>query len=303
MNKKALIIGYGSIGRRHTSVLQSLSVDVSLVTRQIVADLGCFPTITSAFQSSYYDLVVIASPTMQHYLNILELVKLDYDGTVLCEKPLFTKKAELPTIKFTLFVGYNLRFSKLLNTLKSEINGQKIINILANVGQYLPSWRPTQDYRQSYSADKKQGGGVLRDLSHELDYITWLGADVDTIVAAGGKYSNLDIDCEDIVSIIMNGKALISINMNYVFHSPIRHLMVTTDTNTYFLDFINGILRKNNVTFAEQENDVGLSYTKMHEALLKQDESNLCNLQQGLNIMALIEKIENTITNQWWEKI
>ena len=39
---------------------------------------------------------------------------------------------------------------------------------------FLPDWRKNIAYSKSYSSIKKQGGGVLLDLSHELDYATYL---------------------------------------------------------------------------------------------------------------------------------
>ena len=36
---------------------------------------------------------------------------------------------------------------------------------------FLPNWRSNRDYRKSSSLKKVEGGGVLLELSHEIDYI------------------------------------------------------------------------------------------------------------------------------------
>ncbi|MFX7793064.1 Gfo/Idh/MocA family oxidoreductase, partial [Acinetobacter baumannii] len=49
-----------------------------------------------------------------------------------------------------------------------------LYNAFIEIGQYLPDWRPTKDYRETVSAKTELGGGVLLELSHELDYAQWI---------------------------------------------------------------------------------------------------------------------------------
>ena len=71
------------------------------------------------------------------------------------------------------------------------------------VGQYLPDWRPHSDYREGVSAQKNLGGGALLELSHELDYATWLFGMPDHVMCSSGKLSDLEIDVEDSACIIL----------------------------------------------------------------------------------------------------
>ena len=48
----------------------------------------------------------------------------------------------------------------------------------AEYGQYLPAWRPSRDYRETYTAQSAQGGGILLDASHEIDYVRWIGGEI-----------------------------------------------------------------------------------------------------------------------------
>ena len=79
--------------------------------------------------------------------------------------------------KSILMVGYNLRhmksLSKFREILKKKIIG-KILSVRSEVGQYLPSWRINSDYKKSVSAREELGGGVLLELSHDIDYLVWL---------------------------------------------------------------------------------------------------------------------------------
>ena len=93
---------------------------------------------------------------------------------VLVEKPLFSKPNKINIKKNKYYVGYNLRFNPIINFLKKKIKSKKIWSVNIFCGSYLPNWRNNIDYRKSSSAKKHLGGGVLLDLSHELDYVQWL---------------------------------------------------------------------------------------------------------------------------------
>ena len=175
--KKCLVIGYGSIGRRHTEVLQSLGHEVSVVSGHLQnSDLAVFGDIRSAYVGRQFDYVVIASETSAHADTLKHLLHAAGRQTVcLVEKPLWAfpeQHINLDGVKIA--VGYVLRAHPLLRTVKNILKNKKIYSCRASCGQYLPDWRPDSDYRKCYSAEKKRGGGVLRDLSHELDYMQML---------------------------------------------------------------------------------------------------------------------------------
>ena len=92
-------------------------------------------------------------------------------------------------------IAYNLRFHPGLLKLRDLIQtGElgRVFWVRAEAGQYLPDWRPSQDYRQSYTARRDLGGGILLDGSHEIDYLMWLlGKPVD-VFCRSGKVSALD---------------------------------------------------------------------------------------------------------------
>jgi predicted dehydrogenase len=65
------------------------------------------------------------------------------------------------------------------------------------VGNYLPSMRPGRDYRALYAAQRSEGGGVVLDAVHEIDYLSWLFGKVTNVTCRAEKLSELDIDVED----------------------------------------------------------------------------------------------------------
>ena len=80
--------------------------------------------------------------------------------------------------------------------------------------------------------NKSLGGGVLLELSHELDYLQWLFGDIVNISAKLRHHSKLKIDVEDTAYINLdisqkNKKNLISASLNLDF---VRHDLTRTCT-------------------------------------------------------------------------
>ena len=186
-----LIVGTGSIGRRHIFHLSNLlnNPDFSIVRRSGVHD-DFSKSINANIVSSLSDLscapdiFIIASPSAHHFQYIHQ--GLDRCIPMYIEKPLVSSRADLislqeiikskPELPITQ-CGCNLRFLPSLQNLKSLIaNGHvgRIVRASFESGQWLPDWRPDQDYRSSYSANPYEGGGVCLDLMHEVDMALWL---------------------------------------------------------------------------------------------------------------------------------
>ena len=128
--------------------------------------------------------------------------------------------------------GYNLRFSPSLmyfnELIKKNIVGQ-ILSVRCEVGQYLPEWRPNKDYRKTVSANFHLGGGVLLELSHEIDYLRWIFGEVDWVRATLAQQSSLVFDVEDSAHLTLgflpneNGRQLIgTLNLDFIRHDQTR---------------------------------------------------------------------------------
>ena len=299
---KALVIGYGSIGARHAKILESLELDVFVFSRRKIEKFTHFKNLEEALSLTEAEYVVIANETAAH-LNTLKIVK-KYDSVkhILVEKPIFdiSKNYDLtsdPRIK----VAYHFRFHPLISKLKELLLDQKILSAHFYVGQYLPDWRPQVDYRKSYSASKILGGGVLRDLSHELDLALFLLGKCHKQAAIVGRFSDLEINVEDNVNII--GKYTncqsVSLAMNYNDRLCQRWVNIVTNNNTYKLDFIKNELVWNNDSFKVilNKNEV---YQKMHETLIEDSMNIHTTLEEGLEILKQIENIEKSSEDNKW---
>src|SRR3990167_10057103 len=302
---RCLIIGYGSIGKRHAQILINLGCEVTLVTSQKDLSYTCYLSIEEALEKNFFDYVIIANSTHQHYDTLIELIQCDYRGIVLVEKPLFLTAQQLPENNFSkMLVAYNLRFCDLLNQAKQLIREENLITFSAYVGSYLPLWRKDRDYRNCYSAKKEQGGGVLRDLSHELDYSIWFCGQCLELTALGGHFSPLEITSDDSYSILMKNThcPMANLQMNYLDRHPHRNIIINTTHQSLFIDLINGLLYVNGNIII---NSAGISetYIKQHLAVLNGEFDNFCDYEHGLYLVKLIDIIEYANISQTWVKV
>lgn len=299
---KALVIGYGSIGSRHVDILKQLECDVAIVSRRPFTDMECFSSISTALRKYMPEYVVLARETSSHQADLIELANNDYAGLVLIEKPIFHKLLQIPENKFkNAFVAYNLRFHPLILKLHDLLEQEKVLSACVYVGQYLPGWRPGRDYRLTSSAIDQLGGGVLRDLSHELDYLLWFFGNWRRVTAIGGHYSHLQTTCDDIYTLLFSADKCpaISVQMNYLDRVGSRIIIINSDTKTFKLDLVNCILKVNDKseTCKIERND---TYISQHKAILNNNSEHLCTLNHGIEVMSLIEAAENAAQSKEW---
>jgi len=236
-----LIVGYGSIGRRHFQNLLSLgekdilfyrthksTLEVDdLVDYQVETDLD----IALAQQP---DAVIIANPSAYH---LDAAIPAALKGChILLEKPIshslqrvdeFSKTVEESGSK--VLVGFQFRYHPNLITIKELLKTQKIGRVLSfrsHWGEYLPGWHPWEDYRDSYAARKDLGGGVLLTLCHNLDYLRWLLGDMQVHASLLGYNSGLAIEVEDTadVSLVCEGEVNGHLHLNFV-QQPGKHYL------------------------------------------------------------------------------
>lgn len=303
-----LVIGYGSIGKRHARVLEAMGHTVSIVSGHNPAHPRAFDSIGSAFQKERYDYVVISNRTADHRQALLDVLNCGHTGKVLVEKPLFSDAMPSGSAidGTNVFVGYNLRFHPIIQAVYRMTRNQAIHSIHGYVGQYLPTWRPGTDYRASYSAVHALGGGSLRDLSHEIDTINWVGNGWRRVAAVGGRYSSLEIDSDDVFALLIETNAcpVVTLQLNYLDRQPRREMILNLEETSIKADLIANTIEINgNPESMSVSRDH--TYSSMHAALCDDIADNCtCTFEQGLEVVALIASAERAAAEgQWISKI
>lgn len=245
MVDRILVVGLGSIGKRHARVIKQLRPDCEIIalrrsgypeTNEPDID-HCVTSLDDALRLKPR-LAVITNPASHHIAAALPLAEAGVH--LLVEKPIAHMADGVPELiatcrrnGVTLMTAYNLRFLPSLQRFRQLIHERRVGHVLsvrAEVGQFLPSWRPGSDYRSNVSAQAALGGGALLELSHEIDFLRWVFGEIDWVNAALLRQSALEIDVEDTVHLILgfhgltNREPLVaSLDIDFVRHDTVRN--------------------------------------------------------------------------------
>jgi predicted dehydrogenase len=254
--QSALVVGAGSIGRRHLSNLRQLGVTrlsacdphadrLAYVNTQFQAE--GFADIETALERSRPDIVLVCSPPSCHVKHAV--AGLLAGSPVFLEKPVADNAEDLGKLLdarratgLTVQVGYNLRFHPAVKKLKELVETEAVGKIQwgrVESGSYLPNWRPWQDYRLSYTARRELGGGIILDGSHELDYVTWLFGAPSELTCMAGTVSKLEINVEDCATVLLrypNGSQL-DVHMDFMQRFYTRGCVLAGDDGKLQWDF------------------------------------------------------------------
>ena len=298
MKKNVLIIGFGSIGRRHAKLLKANSRinKIYILTKQ-----NCKPYVKinsiKNVSSLDIDYAIISSPTSNHFEQLKFLEKILRKKIILIEKPLFEKNRKFNVKNNKVYVGYNMRFNPLIQLIKDKVKNKKIWSVNIFCGSYLPNWRKNINYKNSSSAKKQMGGGVLLDLSHELDYIQWIFGKIKINHVISKKVSNLKINTDDFLSLsgTSNRSTSVQLDLNYFTKKTTRRIIIDGEGISINADLIEKniyISEKNNKQkFLKKDFNRDQSYIKQHQAILRKDNINCCTFNEAVNTMKLVEKI------------
>jgi predicted dehydrogenase len=259
---RVLVIGTGSIGQRHLRNLRALGIDElaacdpdlsRIKTIRQDLDVITFETLSTALEKFRPNMVLICTPPSLHVEQARQVIQAGLD--LFIEKPLShtwdnveALLNESQSSRSIVQVGYNLRFHPALQQIKQVVTDKTMGRILwarAEFGQYLPDWRPWQDYRQSYTANQKLGGGILLDASHEIDYLMWLLGRPTQVMCMAGKVSNLDVDVEDSATVLFRyaDGVHVDIHVDFIQRDYARSLKLVGEEGILVWDFAQGELR------------------------------------------------------------
>lgn len=271
---KVLFVGLGSIGQRHLRNLWRLTNgqvevlavrhtrSVPVLTEDMQVDpkgdlvetygIECFDDLGAALAAAP-DAVFVTNPNGLHVATALAAARAG--AHLFIEKPLSACRDGLDELleviavrRIQVMLGFQFRHHSGLKFVKSVLEDGRIGRVVAASfadGEYLPDWHKYEDYRQGYAARRDLGGGALVTQIHAFDLAYWFFGMPDRVFAVGGQLSELEVDVEDAVTVLMshkreNGALPVSIHLDYLQSPPERSINIVGDQGKITWNFHTG---------------------------------------------------------------
>lgn len=251
--RHVLVLGCGSIGRRHVANLGALEVgDVRVLDVDRARARAAGMTVVDDLDAAWAwqpQAVIIATPTASHVK--LALAAVEHGCHVFIEKPLSHQLAGVRELEraaaqrgVTSLVGCNMRFHFGPATVKRLLDAGAIGEVLAarlQTGSYLPNWHPDTDYRRGYSADPDSGGAVL-DCIHEIDLALWYSGPATLTGACAAPARALGLDTDGVCELVLrhDGGAISGVHLNFIQRDYRRTCQLIGSRGTLYWDEEDG---------------------------------------------------------------
>jgi len=316
------VIGLGEIAERHRRNLKSLIPKAKIIS---IPTRGKLPSTSIAYADKVmtnpdlvfkYDLsfAIIASPATFHLKFAQKFI--ENRIPTLIEKPIASDVKDAIQISqlanqysTPVRIGYCLRYLPSIVAVKEALAKEqlgRIFYISIEAGQYLPFWRPNTDYRKTVSAKRSLGGGVLLELSHELDYIQWLFGEVTVHNSILSYSQELNLEVEDCADITLKGKnsEVINLHLDFLQKKPSRKCRIVGTHGTIEWDLIQNSVylfneSSNCKLYSNKNFDINNIYIDMMKDflnVLKNKDSIIATPVEAIRTIHLIKQISENNT-------
>jgi len=312
---RVAIVGQGAIGKKHAQSVSAVSskIDVGVVSRRRLESIDprffCLGS-NDQLMNWQPDVVMLANEASKRREDFETIAGVA--ATILLEKPVASSledaiaiKAIADARKARTFVAYNLRMSSALLSVRKYVGDGslgKLCHVTAVVGQNLEWWRPGRDVAGTVSASRAQGGGVMRELSHEIDLLASLFGPLSFEYSLCDRKKFTSFDVEDVAHIgfrssIESGRAPISLVMDFVRHDLQRAINIIGTDGTLSWDLVNGTVSLCGPDGAvskiyDDQTDLTSTQQNLWKHILLGEETKLCTVEESIEVMGLIHQAE-----------
>ncbi len=312
MNNTILIIGKSKIALRHYSVLKKKNSKFFFYfqdkyNRIWTLKKNKFTIYKKNLVQNNFFFVLICTPSNTHISYLKKYIH--RSRSIFLEKPFsnnlisiknFINQLPRGLIIPKIFIGYNLRYSNALKKFKEKIDKNKygkLLYINCQVGRSLDQWRNKN--LKLAASNKNKGGGVILELSHELDYLNWIFGPIKHVFSKVNNVKKFNIGVEESYFAIFKlyNKSLINLSVDMVRCDEKRFCEAIYENATIRLDLIKGTVQiiKRKILYTYKFNrDLDNSYKNMWYKYLKnnQVDQTKCTIKNSLEILGLIDTIK-----------
>lgn len=312
-----LILGTGSVGRRHARNFRDLGCLVSCMDPRSdrLEEAGRalslrhqFSTLEAAMaRAKEFSGVVICSPPKFHVEQ--SVASLDRGLPVLLEKPVSLDAGSCRPLHHVLhlggriLLGYTYRWWPPIQKLKMLLDTSTVGPLRHArfvMSAHLADWHPWERYQDFFMASRELGGGALLDESHFVDLMLWFFGKPESIFAKIDKVSSLEIETDDVVDIIATypNQFRVTIHLDLFGRPHEKQIVVAGEAGTVQCLFNPDILRIGRTpqseweteSFSVERNDMFLGVAREFlEIMQGTDTRPTCTLADGLTVLEVLD--------------
>ncbi|MBP9748725.1 Gfo/Idh/MocA family oxidoreductase [Patescibacteria group bacterium] len=253
---KILVVGGGSIGKRHLGNLAGIGVKhLSIVEpredrrgeiAERFGDIAVYASEEEAYAAEKFDGVVVANPTAFHIASGEKAIA--HGAHVLMEKAISDREAGVAEFLKRaddagklVFVGYTYRFSDTLQRIDQLVRDGalgKVFSSEITFSEWLPGWHPWENSKTWYMGRKELGGGELFDENHTIDFARWIFGEIESVSAFVGRVGDVTLDTDDLSKLICvhESGTVTSIHLDALGRKPRKEMWVTGEKGTIYWD-------------------------------------------------------------------
>lgn len=309
---KIVIFGLGSIGKRHARILQDNFDPVIYAFRSKndcpKNEFG-FPEIYNFEELDLIkpDIAMITNPTDLHLHYARECAQRGMH--LFIEKPISSTNDGLEEFvkivkknKVNVYTAYCLRFHPVIRWLKSYLQSHQPFHVTVNASSYLPHWRKGINHLEHYSASRQRGGGIILELSHEIDYLYHLLGDAHEILMKSQKLSEVSVDVEDYADLLLDYTGVqCNLHLNFFSRLNRREIILDFKDQTLIADLIKSEIIILNSDGKEEKIKFDFEKDEMFKSQLDYFFRNFKNgfsingLDEALRVFSIIMKIKGGV--------
>ncbi len=273
---KALVIGTGSVAKKHILNLNKLNYKVFIFSKsknkiKLTNKKIKLNYIYSLKHLNRYEFVILANATCERmkYLKILVKNRMN----IYCEKPIYHKKFNYVSLiknikknKILFFTGYQLLQHEKIQFLKRTLKKEKVLSFNMEVGHNLEKWRSGKINNKRYFLNKNKGGGVIFELIHEINLIQNLFGKIIFIKSLKKKSKKINNFEDLVVSLIKVKNDIVGLlHQDMISNVPYRRIKILTKNKLFNLNIAQNIFKINDKKFKFKVSN------NTHQVLLKKN--------------------------------
>jgi predicted dehydrogenase len=245
-NLTFLVIGGGSIGKRHLKNLHALGYHQLYCLKRkfdsLFEEQEQVKVITSLKDlNTSIDAVLVCNPTSLHNEGIA--IAKELKAAIFMEKPLIHSLEALTEANSIMkthdkpfFIGFMLRYHPLVKKINEILNSNILGSIYSarfSFGSYLPYWHPWENHKDSYASVKVLGGGVINTITHELDLIQYFFGTPQSVISEKANFNKLNIEVDEIAEAIFRYEdKLVTLHLDYLQKDYDRNILILGDNGS-----------------------------------------------------------------------